>query len=88
MHIQDVVAIELDIEKVERIPTVRRLEDDAGAVNQVASFHQETINVDGMQSREAKICARRVLTQSTAPYENRQIRLASPTHLPDTLFKV
>ena len=72
LHIQDVVAIEFDIEKVERIPTVRRLEDDAGPINQVADFHQETINVDGMQSREAKICGRRVLTQSTAPYENRQ----------------
>ena len=87
MHIQDVVAIEFDIEKVERILTVGRLEDDAGPIDQVANGHQETINVDGMQSREAKICARRVLTQSTAPYENRQVRLL-PSHLPDTLFKV
>ena len=87
MHVQDVVTIEFDIEKVERIPTVRRLEDDAGPIYQVADVHQETINEDGMQSREAKIGVRRILTQSTAPYEDRQVRLL-PTHLPDTLFKV
>lgn len=66
--------IELDVKKVERILTMGRLEDDAGPINQVANVYQETINVDGMQSREAKICGRRVLTQSTAPYESRQIR--------------
>ena len=78
LHVQDVVTIEFDIEEVERIPTVGRLEDDAGPIYQLADWHQETINVDGMQSREAKIGVRRILAQSTAPYENRQVRLANP----------
>ncbi len=78
LRIQHVVAIEFDLEKVERIPTVRRLEDDAGPINQVTDWDQEAINVDGMPSREAKICVRRVLTQSATPYENRQIRLSNP----------
>ena len=72
MRIQDVVAIELDIKKVERILTVGFLEKDAGPINQVADWDQETINVDGMPSREAKIGVRRVFTQSAAPYEYRQ----------------
>lgn len=48
---------------------------------------RKTIIVDGMQSREAKICGRRVLTQSTAPYENRQIRLANSPAQPSRVLR-
>src|SRR5215213_1615947 len=78
LHVQDVVTIEFDIEEIEGIPTVRRLEGDTGAIYQLADWHQETFNEDGMQSREAKIGVRRILAQSTAPHENRQVRLANP----------
>ncbi len=78
LHIQNVVAIELDIEKVERIPTAHRLDGDAGPIDQIADRRQEAVNVDGMPSCEAKIRIWRVLSQSTTLYENRQVRLANP----------
>ena len=81
------VAFKLKVEEIKTVLIVGRLDEDAGPIDQVADIHQETIDVDGMPSREAEICGRRVLTQSTAPYENGQI-FRAPSHLPATQFNV
>jgi hypothetical protein len=73
LHIQDVVTIKLDCEEIVRIPTVSRVVDDAGPVDQVAFFIRNPST--WMQRRDANICAWGIFAQSTALHEDRQVRL-------------